>query len=156
MSNTTLTVGQSAPDFTLSGDRDETFTLSEAGQPVILYFYPRDMTPGCTTQACDFRDFDARFVNAGYKVIGVSPDAEKRHEKFRDKYELPFTLLSDPEHEVSLAYGVWREKTSFGKTSVGMVRSTFVIDKDGKLEAIYDKVKSKGHAELLLKDLNIE
>ena len=155
MSHDTLSVGQAAPDFTLSGDRDETFTLSEAGQPVILYFYPKDMTPGCTVQACDFRDFDALFTQAGYKVIGISPDGATSHDKFRSKHGLPFTLLSDTEHEVSKAYGVWREKTSFGKTHVGMVRSTFVIDEQGKIAAIYDKVKAKGHTEQLLKDLGV-
>lgn len=152
--NPNLSIGDAAPDFTLQGDQDVTFTLSEhRGQRVIIYFYPKDMTPGCTTQACDFRDNHQRFVDQGYLVIGISPDSPERHAKFRDKHDLNFMLLSDPEHVVATQFGVWREKKNYGKTYMGIVRSTFIVDAEGNLEDIQDNVRAKGHVEKLSKAL---
>lgn len=151
--NPVLNVGDQAPDFTLDSDDDGEVSLSDLrGQKVILYFYPKDMTPGCTTQACDFRDNMETFEEKGYRVLGVSPDPVERHEKFRGKHDLNFTLLADPEHDVAQAYGVWREKKNYGKTYTGIVRSTFFIDEEGKIAEIQDNVRAKGHVERLLRD----
>src|SRR5437660_2477567 len=129
--------GQEAPDFELTSDAGETVKLSELrGKPVVLYFYPKDDTPGCTTQACGIRDAYGEFERAGAVVLGVSPDNERSHVKFRDKYELPFTLLADTEHSVSEQYGVWGEKSYAGRTYVGVKRSTFVIDADGTVKTV--------------------
>ena len=117
---------------------------------LILYFYPKDMTPGCTTQACDFRDNQSGFDDAGYTVFGVSPDPVERHAKFREKHDLNFPLLADTDNSVADAYGVWREKKNFGKTYMGIVRSTFFIDEEGKLTDIQDNVRAKGHVERLI------
>ena len=153
MPNPKLAQGDPAPDFTLEQDGDAPITLSELrGQKIVLYFYPKDMTPGCTTQACDFRDNHQRFLDAGYTVLGVSPDPVARHAKFREKHELNFPLLSDPEHDAAEAYGVWREKKNYGKTYMGIVRSTFIIDEEGNLAEILDNVRAKGHVERLLRD----
>jgi peroxiredoxin Q/BCP len=151
--NPVLKVGDEAPDFTLDSDDAGEVSLSDLrGQKVILYFYPKDMTPGCTTQACDFRDNMDTFEDKGFKVLGVSPDPVERHEKFRGKHDLNFTLLADPDHQVAEAYGVWREKKNYGKTYTGIVRSTFFIDEEGKIAEIQDNVRAKGHVERLLRD----
>lgn len=143
--------GEPAPDFTLRADTGEDVTLSSLkGSPVVLYFYPRDDTPGCTTQACSFRDAYAQFEERGVTILGVSPDTEADHVKFKDKYGLPFTLLADPEHEVAERYGVWVGKTMYGKTSMGIKRSTFVIDADGNVAKAMHGVKPEGHADQVL------
>ena len=149
--NPTLKEGQQAPDFTLQSDAGQPITLSELrGQKVILYFYPKDMTPGCTTQACDFREGSQQLADAGWMVLGVSPDPVERHEAFRDKHELNFPLLADPDHAVAERYGVWRTKTNYGKTYEGIVRSTFLIDEQGQITQIQDNVRAKGHVQRLL------
>lgn len=143
--------GQPAPDFTLPSDTGAPVRLSELrGRPVVLYFYPRDDTPGCTTQACGIRDAYDQFARAGAVVLGVSPDSVERHARFKAKHALPFTLLADPEHEVAELYGVWGEKTSRGRTSVGIRRSTFVIGPDGTVEKVLHDVKPTTHADDVL------
>lgn len=140
--------GDAAPAFDLEGDDGKRHTLDEfRGRRVILYFYPRDNTPGCTQEACDFRDQLATLKGA--VVIGVSPDSAESHRRFKQKFELPFLLLADPGAEVAQRYGAWGEKTLYGKTSVGLIRSTFVIGADGKIEAAYGKVTVKGHVDKL-------
>jgi len=146
-----LEAGQPAPDFSLQADDGSTVDLASLrGTTVALYFYPKDSTTGCTAQACEFRDMRADYDAAGVRVIGVSPDPLKSHTKFRDKYELPFTLLSDPEHDAAMAYGVWVEKSMYGRTYMGIERSTFVIGPDGVLKEALYKVKPKGHAASVL------
>ncbi len=146
-----LEAGQPAPDFSLQADDGSTVGLSDLrGTTVALYFYPKDDTTGCTAQACEFRDAAADYDAAGVRVIGVSPDPLTSHEKFRDKYDLPFTLLSDPEHTAAEAYGVWVEKSMYGRTYMGVERSTFVIGPDGVLSAALYKVKPRGHAASVL------
>lgn len=120
------------------------------GQAYLLYFYPKDDTPGCTTQACDFRDQITRFSTLGYQVIGVSPDSIKKHEKFRDKHNLPYALVSDHEHRLCETFGVWREKKNYGKVYMGLVRSTFVINAQGVIEHALYNVRAKGHVEKLI------
>ena len=143
--------GTAAPDFELASDAGEDVSLSSLrGRPVVLYFYPKDDTPGCTKQACGLRDVYGEIEERGATVLGVSPDTEDSHVKFRSKYGLPFTLLADPEHEVAELYGVWVEKTSFGRTSKGIKRSTFVIDADGKVASAMIGVSPDGHAEKVL------
>jgi thioredoxin-dependent peroxiredoxin len=143
--------GGEAPDFELTSDSGERVRLSQfRGRPVVLYFYPRDDTPGCTTQACAIRDSYGEFEDRGAVVLGVSPDEESSHVKFKQKYGLPFTLLADPEHEVSEAYGVWKEKTFGGKKYWGVERSTFLIDSDGKIAKTMLRVKHDTHAEKVL------
>jgi peroxiredoxin Q/BCP len=146
-----LEAGQPAPDFSLQADDGSTVSLSGlAGQTVALYFYPKDDTSGCTAQACEFRDMQADYDAAGVRIIGVSPDPLTSHTKFRDKHGLPFTLLSDPDHAAAEAYGVWVQKSMYGKTYMGVERSTFVIGPDGTLQQALYKVKPKGHAASLL------
>ncbi len=141
------TEGDPAPDFTLETDDGTQLTLSDLrGAPVVLYFYPKDDTSGCTTEACEFRDAIPDFSSVGARVLGVSPDSVASHGKFRDKHGLNFSLLSDPEHEVAEAYGVWVEKKMYGRTYMGVERSTFVIDADGNIIHALRKVKPKGHA----------
>jgi thioredoxin-dependent peroxiredoxin len=148
---TAVAAGRPAPDFELPSDTGESVTLSELrGKPVVLYFYPKDDTPGCTAQACGIRDVWGELQRTGAVVLGVSPDSPKRHEKFREKYGLPFTLLSDTEHEVAEQYGTWVEKSMYGKTYMGMERSTFVIDADGNVVKIMRKVKPAEHADDVL------
>ena len=143
--------GDRAPDFTLRSDADEEVTLSSLrGRPVVLYFYPKDDTPGCTTQACGIRDAYGEFERAGAVVLGVSPDDEASHVKFRSKYELPFTLLADTDHAVAEQYGVWGEKTFAGKTYLGVNRSTFVIGADGTVKKVMHDVKPATHADDVL------
>lgn len=143
--------GHPAPDFTLPDQDGNPVSLSGLkGKPVILYFYPRDATPGCTTEACDFRDSRADYEAAGAVVLGVSPDSVESHRKFAGKHELPFTLLADPEKEVIQAYGVWKEKNMYGKKSMGVERTTVLIDGKGVVRKIFPKVKVAGHvAEVL-------
>jgi thioredoxin-dependent peroxiredoxin len=146
-----LREGDLAPDFTLRGDRGEAVTLSSLrGSPVVLYFYPKDDTPGCTAQACGIRDAYSKFERAGAVVLGVSPDDETSHVKFRNKYDLPFTLLADTDHAVSEQYGAWGEKKYRGKTYLGVKRSTFVIDADGKVKKVMHDVKPATHADDVL------
>jgi thioredoxin-dependent peroxiredoxin len=143
--------GKPAPEFTLTSDEGEKVSLASLrGRPVVLYFYPKDDTPGCTTQACGIRDAWGDFEQRGAVVLGVSPDAETSHVKFKEKYGLPFTLLADTGHEVAEDYGVWVEKTNYGKTYMGIERSTFVIDADGKVARVMRRVKPDTHAREVL------
>jgi thioredoxin-dependent peroxiredoxin len=147
--------GAPAPDFELRSDEGDTVKLSALrGKPVVLYFYPKDDTPGCTTEACEFRDAYDRFREQGVEILGVSPDTEASHQKFKSKYELPFTLLADPDHEVAEAYGVWREKRNYGKTYMGVERSTFVVDADGKVARAMRGIRPAGHAAQVLETLS--
>ena len=143
--------GKKAPDFTLTSDSGDPVTLSGLrGKPVVLYFYPKDDTPGCTTQACGIRDVYGELERAGAVVLGVSPDSEKSHVKFREKYELPFTLLADSDHAVAEQYGVWGEKKYMGRTYLGVLRTTFVIDADGTGKRVLENVKPATHADDVL------
>ena len=143
--------GREAPDFELTSDTGDTVKLSDLrGKPVVLYFYPKDDTPGCTTQACGIRDAWGDFEQRGAVVLGVSPDSETSHVEFKEKYGLPFTLLADPSHEVSEDYGVWVEKTNYGKTYWGVERSTFVIDAEGRVAKVMRRVKPDTHAAQVL------
>jgi peroxiredoxin Q/BCP len=146
--------GKPAPDFTLQSDAGDSVTLSDLrGKAVVLYFYPKDDTPGCTTQACGIRDAYAQFEQAGAVVLGVSPDSEASHVKFRAKYDLPFTLLADPDHVVADLYGVWGEKKYMGRTYFGVSRSTFVIAEDGTVKRAFHNVKPATHADDVLATL---
>jgi peroxiredoxin Q/BCP len=146
--------GKPAPDFELTSDKGERVKLSDfRGKPVVLYFYPKDDTPGCTKQACGIRDEYGEFQKRDAVVLGVSPDTEESHVKFRDKHQLPFTLLADPEHEVADKYGVWGEKKFAGRTYLGITRSTFVIDAEGKVMKSMRGVKPDTHAEKVLASL---
>ncbi|MGI9112225.1 MAG: thioredoxin-dependent thiol peroxidase [Gaiellaceae bacterium] len=146
--------GAKAPEFELTADTGETVSLkSLRGKPVVLYFYPKDDTPGCTAQACGIRDAWGEFERAGAVVLAVSPDDEASHAKFKEKYELPFTLLADAEHATAEDYGVWAEKTYAGKSYMGVERSTFVIDAEGTVAKIMRKVKPDTHADDVLSAL---
>ena len=146
-----LQEGMIAPDFSLTADGDKEVTLSDyRGQRVVLYFYPKDHTSGCTTEACNFRDDYSQIIAAGAVVLGVSPDSVKSHDGFKLKYELPFALLSDPEHRVAEMYGAWGEKKMYGRTYMGILRSTFVIDEEGKIVKVFPKVKPKNHSQEVL------
>ena len=143
--------GDPAPDFTLESDAGEQVSLSDLrGKPVVLFFYPKDDTPGCTAQACGIRDAYGEFEQAGAVVLGVSPDKVKSHVKFKDKYDLPFTLLADPEHELAERYGVWGEKKYMGKSYMGINRTTFVIGADGTVVTVMENVKPLTHADDVL------
>jgi thioredoxin-dependent peroxiredoxin len=143
--------GQEAPDFELTTDSGERVRLSQfRGKPVVLYFYPRDDTPGCTAQACGIRDNYDDFEERRAVVLGVSTDGESSHAKFKQKYGLPFTLLADPEHEVAEKYGVWSEKKYMGKTYWGVERSTFLIDEQGRIAKVMRRVKADTHVEQVL------
>jgi thioredoxin-dependent peroxiredoxin len=149
-----LEAGQEAPDFTLLDQDGEEVTLSSLrGETIVLYFYPRADTPGCTTQACGIRDRDADYAAAGARVIGVSPDEPQALKKFAGKYDLGFTLLGDPDHAVADAYGAWGEKSMYGKKYMGMLRSTFIVDADGKIARVFPKVQPKKHDARVLKAL---
>ncbi len=146
--------GSPAPEFELTTDGGERVKLSDyRGTPVVLYFYPKDDTPGCTAQACGIRDAWDAFGETGAVVLGVSPDDESSHAGFRKKYELPFTLLADPDHEVSEAYDVWKQRSLYGNTFMGIERSTFVIDREGTVARAFRKVKPDEHAGLVLEAL---
>lgn len=139
-------IGQKAPDFTLKANNGEEVSMSDFhGKNVVLYFYPKDMTPGCTTEACDFRDHHEEFQGLDTVILGVSPDPLDSHTKFTDKYDLPFLLLADVDHEVAEAYDVWKPKKMFGKEFLGIERSTFAIDKEGTLLKEWRKVQVKDH-----------
>ncbi len=143
--------GKPAPGFELQTDEGETVSLSSfRGKPVVLYFYPKDDTPGCAAQACGIRDAYAEFGKRGAVVLGVSPDDERSHSKFKTKYELPFTLLADPDHQTAEDYGVWVEKNFAGKKYMGVERSTFVIDSEGKVAKVMRKVNPQSHADDVL------
>jgi peroxiredoxin Q/BCP len=147
-----IEVGSKAPDFTLAADDGSKIKLSALkGQPVVLYFYPRDDTPGCTREACAFRDAKKQLAAAGAKVLGVSTDDVASHQKFRDKYKLNFPLLVDPDHKVAEKYGAWREKNMYGKKSLGIQRSTYLIDTAGKVARVWQRVQVDGHDEQVLK-----
>jgi peroxiredoxin Q/BCP len=149
-----LQVGDPAPDIELRNDSGEHFRLSSLrGKRVVLYFYPKADTPGCTVEACEFRDGIRGFAKKGVAVVGISPDKPGAQAKFKSKYSLPFTLLADEEKSVVQAFGVWKEKNMYGKKVMGIERSTFVIGPDGKIEKIYGKVKAKGHAAEVLAGL---
>lgn len=144
-------VGKKAPDFELEASNGEKVKLSDyRGKNVVLYFYPKDMTPGCTTEACDFRDHHESFGDLDAVILGVSPDPIERHEKFIDKHDLPFLLLADEDKQAAEAYDVWQLKKNFGKEYYGIVRSTFIIDKEGNLVKEFRKVRVKGHVEAAL------
>ena len=146
-----LQEGTTAPDFTLPADGGGEVALSDyRGKKVVLYFYPKDDTSGCTTEACNFRDDYSSILAAGAIVLGVSPDTIKSHDKFKLKYELPFALLSDPEHRVAEMYGAWGEKKMYGKTYMGILRSTFIIDEQGIIVKVFPKVKPKNHSQEVL------
>jgi peroxiredoxin Q/BCP len=142
------------PDFELPDENGKLHKLSDyLGQYVLLYFYPKDDTPGCTTEACEFRDDYAEYDKAGVVILGVSPDSPKSHKKFKEKYNLPFVLLADEDHQVCEIYGVWGKKSMYGKEYYGVLRTTFLIDKEGKLVEIFEKVKPKGHSQQILSTL---
>jgi peroxiredoxin Q/BCP len=146
-----LEPGSKAPDFTLVAHDGTKVKLSSfRGRPVVLYFYPKDDTPGCTREACGFRDAKGKLAKHDAVVLGVSPDGPESHAKFRTKFRLPFTLLCDVEHAVAEKFGAWREKNMYGKKSMGIARSTFVIDADGRVAAVFKAVKVDGHAEQVL------
>ncbi|MFX3631289.1 MAG: thioredoxin-dependent thiol peroxidase [Candidatus Pristimantibacillus sp.] len=153
----TVEIGQAAPDFTLPASNGESVTLSEfLGKKVIIYFYPKDSTPACTQQACDFRDAYSALANKGAVVLGISPDPIKSHQKFIGKQELPFLMLSDTDHEVCELFGVWQLKKLYGKEYMGVVRSTFLIDEKGQLLREWLKVKVKGHVQQVLEAVEQE
>lgn len=141
-----LEVGSKAPTFTLASDSGTKIKLSQfKGQPVVLYFYPKDDTPGCAKEACAFRDLKSQMAKLGAVVLGVSTDSVESHVKFRDKFSLNFPLLADPDHAVGEAYGAWREKNMYGKKSMGIQRSTYLIDSEGKIAKVWKKVSVDGH-----------
>ncbi|MEA4811730.1 MAG: thioredoxin-dependent thiol peroxidase [Anaerolineaceae bacterium] len=150
-----LKINDSAPEFELFDQGGELHRLADyKGKRVVLYFYPRDDTPGCTTEACSFRDNFADYKAAGISVLGVSADTVKSHAKFAEKFDLPFTLLADPDHKVCELYGVWGEKTFMGRKFMGINRTTFLIDEEGNIKEIMPQVKPQGHAEDVLKKFN--
>jgi peroxiredoxin Q/BCP len=148
---TKLKIGDKAPAFTSINQKGEKVSLNDfKDKKLVLYFYPKDSTPGCTAEACDLRDNYLSFQAQGYEILGVSPDSEKSHLKFIEKYELPFNLLVDIEHEVAEAYGAWGEKSMYGKTYMGILRSTFVINEKGIIEKVIEKVDTKAHSKQII------
>jgi peroxiredoxin Q/BCP len=146
-----LKAGDAAPDISLNTDAGKPFQLSSLrGKNVVLYFYPKADTPGCTKEACAFRDNAKKFAKANTEVVGVSPDTDAAQAQFKTKFDLPFTLLADQEHKAAEAYGVWKEKNMYGRKYMGIERTTFVIDPQGKIKRIFPKVKVDGHAEVVL------
>jgi len=151
-----LKIGDMAPDFELQDQFNETHKLSDfRGKKLVLYFYPKDNTPGCTTEACSFRDNYQIFRQHGFEILGVSTDDSKSHAKFQEKYSLPFILLADTDHKVCDVYGVWQLKKTMGKEHYGIVRTTFILDENGKIIRIYEKVKPEQHAEEILKEMSL-
>jgi peroxiredoxin Q/BCP len=147
----TLNIGDKAPSFSCKNEKGELVSLNEyKGKNLVLYFYPKDDTPGCTAEACDLRDNYQSFLSKGFEVLGVSPDNEKKHQKFISKYELPFSLLADEDHAVAEAYGVWAEKSMYGRKYMGILRTTFVIDSNGIISNIIEKVDTKAHTKQLI------
>ncbi len=150
----TLTAGVSAPDFRLPDENGEMRSLKDyRGKPVVLYFYPKDDTPGCTTEACNFRDDYSQYEAAGVEILGVSPDTSEKHTRFRTKYDLPFTLLADANHKVCDLYGVWGPKMLAGRSYEGVLRTTFLIDEKGQIVKVFEKVKPANHSEEILEEL---
>ena len=149
-----LSAGTQAPDFKLNDNEGQPHELKDyRGQTIVIYFYPKDDTPGCTKEACSFRDAYADFKKAGVTLIGISPDSEKSHTKFIEKYELPFTLLSDPGHEVCEAYGVWGLKKFMGREYDGVYRTTFVIGPEGEIKHVFENVKPADHSQEVLAEI---
>lgn len=149
-----LKVGTKAPDFTVEDDQGQKVSLKDfKGKKVVLYFYPKDNTPGCTTESCNFRDEYSKIKKAGAVILGVSKDSVASHQKFKEKYNLPFPLLSDPDLTILEPYGAWGDKKMYGKTYKGIIRSTYVIDEKGKIAAVFPKVNVKTHADEILKVL---
>jgi thioredoxin-dependent peroxiredoxin len=152
-----LVEGEQAPDFTGVNQNGESISLSGfRGKKLILYFYPKDDTPGCTAEACNLNENYEYWISKGYNVVGVSPDNEASHRKFIQKYGLKFNLISDTEKKILQAYGVWGEKKNYGKTYMGVIRTTFVIDEKGIIEKIFTKVDTKEHTNQIVKDLSIK
>ena len=146
--------GDIAPDFEAGTDGGGSIRLSDfRGKKVVLYFYPKDGTPGCTTEACAFRDARPDFEARNAVILGVSPDSVKSHNRFKAKHGLPFLLVSDPDHAITESYGVWRQKSLYGKRYMGVVRSTFVIDEEGTIRAVFDNVRVRGHVSNVLESL---
>ncbi len=151
-----IEVGKKAPAFSLKADDGTTTRLADLqGHPVVLYFYPRDDTPGCTKEACAFRDRKAEIEQLGAKILGVSPDTTDSHVKFRDKFELNFPLLADPDHVVAEKYGAWREKNMYGKKSIGIQRSTYLIDAQGRVAKVWPNVRVDGHDDEVIEALKV-
>jgi peroxiredoxin Q/BCP len=150
-----LKEGDRAPAFTAATDTGENLSLSSLrGRSVVLYFYPKDDTSGCTVEACEFRDALPRFEGLEATVLGVSPDSVKSHQKFKKKFNLPFTLIADPDHSIAESYGVWGEKLMFGRKYMGVLRTTFLIDGDGRIAKVFRSVKPEGHAEEVARALS--
>jgi len=150
-----LEPGDRAPAFDLRSDTGERVASKDVSdQKLVIYFYPRAFTPGCTTESCDFRDRYQPFAQAGYQILGVSPDKPEKLAKFREEYELPFSLLSDPDHEMADAFGAWGVKKNYGKEYEGLIRSTIVVGDDGTIEAAWYNVRAKGHAERVANSLD--
>lgn len=146
-----VTIGKKAPAFSAKNQKNETVSLEKyKGKKLVLYFYPKDDTPGCTAEACDLRDNYQRFIKAGYAILGVSPDSVKKHIRFIEKYSLPFDLLADEDHVVAEAYGLWKEKSMFGVKYMGIIRTTFILNEMGIVEDIIEKVDTKAHTAQLL------
>lgn len=149
-----LSEGAKAPEFNLTDSEGNQHRLSDyEGETIVVYFYPKDDTPGCTKEACSFRDAYADFKEAGVEVIGISPDTEQSHKKFANKYDLPFTLLSDPDHQVSEAYGVWGLKKYMGREYEGIYRTTFIIGPDGEIKRVFENVKPSDHSQEVLEEV---
>ncbi|MDP2175093.1 MAG: thioredoxin-dependent thiol peroxidase [Bacteroidota bacterium] len=147
----TLEIGAKAPQINAKDQNGKLRSIEEfKGKKLVLYFYPKDDTPGCTAEACDLRDNYQNFIAKGYAILGVSPDNEAKHQKFITKYELPFDLLADTDNAVALAYGVWVEKSMYGRKYMGIARTTFIIDEKGKIEQIIEKVNTKAHSSQIL------
>ena len=153
-----LKEGMKAPEFSAAASNGKTISLKDykGKQRVVLYFYPKDDTPGCTVEACNFRDSIQKFKAEGAVILGVSPDSVESHNKFIDKFKLPFVLLADEDKAISKAYGVWAKKSMYGKEYMGVLRTTFVIREDGTIEKIFEKVKPDGHADEVIKELKNE
>lgn len=148
---TQATARPAAPNFTLPASNGENVSLQDyRGKKVVIYFYPKDNTPTCTQESCDFRDYNGKFIELGVEVVGISPDELKAHDKFIAKYELPFLLLSDSEHRVAEEYGVWALKKLYGREYMGIVRSTFLIDEEGRIAKVWNNVKVKNHVQSVL------
>ena len=147
-----LQIGTPAPNFSANNQKGETLSIGHfTGKKLVLYFYPKDDTPGCTAEACSLRDNYQDLIAKGFSILGVSPDTEAKHQKFIDKYNLPFDLLADTDNAVALAYGVWVEKSMYGRKYMGIARTTFVIDEQGNLAEIIEKVDTKNHATQIIK-----
>lgn len=153
---THLNVGDKAPDFSLSNEKGETVTLADLkGKKAILFFYPKDDSPGCTKEACNLRDNYKKLQKLGYEIYGISPDSPKKHQKFIDKYEFQYSLLADPEKEMINAFGIWGPKKFMGREYDGLHRTTFLLDEEGKISLIIEKVKTKEHAEQIIEALSL-